>query len=300
MKPCSLTAILLALITSLMSAATVAATPTILVTLKPIHSLVTGLCQDACQPMLLLNGMQSPHDYTLKPSERRLFESASIIIYASNNIESFIEPLQASLGSRQLIALDTLPGMPLLAARGTSHPSHKNNHADYDGHVWLSPANAGVIVNQLAAILAQHDPAKGELYYRNRDHLLQKLHTLHVHIQQLLMPVHNRPFLQFHDALQYFERDYALTQGLAVTSGAEHAPGARHIKILQQQVREKNINCFLYEPPQPPKLLETLDVNHAAKKQSLEIHGSQLTAGDDLYFVLLENIAITIHHCLQK
>jgi zinc transport system substrate-binding protein len=297
MKPCSLTAILLALITSLLSATSLAAAPTIVVTLKPIHSLVTGLCQGVCQPVLLLNGTQSPHDYTLKPSERRLFESASIIIYASSTIESFIEPLQASLSARQFIALDTLPGMPLLAARGTSHTHHQ---ADYDGHTWLSPINAGVFVNQLADILAQRDPANREVYFRNRDQLLQKLRTLHVQIQQKLMPVHNQPFLQFHDALQYFERDFSLTHGLAVTSGAEHAPGARHIKTLQQQVREKNINCFLYEPPQAPKLLETLDVNHTAKKQALEIHGSELAAGADLYFVLLQNIATTVHRCLQK
>lgn len=273
-----------------------AATPHIVVTLKPLHSLVSSLSQGIIQPALLLDSMQSPHDYQLKPSERRLLESASIIIYASDNIESFIEPLRSSLGSRQLIALDKLPDMPLLPARGT----HIDHDADNDGHIWLSPVNAIVIAKQLAGKLAQIDPANRDRYFSNRDRLLQKLDILHKQVAQQLLPVHDQPFLQFHDALQYFERDFSLTQGVTVTSDADNAPGARHIRTLQQKIRDKNINCFLYEPPQAPKLLQTLDVNHRATMQALEIHGSQLAAGEDLYFKLIQDIATQIHECLQN
>lgn len=291
----SFVAILTLPVILLMTANTMADTPRILVTLKPLHSLVTGLTRDISQPMLLLDGMQSPHDYQLKPSERRSLEAADIIIYASDNIESFIAPLHGSLGSRQLIALDKLPGIPLLPARGTD-PDHP---ADTDGHIWLSPVNAAIIVKQLAEKLAQRDPANRSRYIGNRDKLLNKLDTLKTQIDQQLLPVRNQPFLQFHDALQYFERDFSLRQGVIVTSGAEHAPGARHIRALQQQIRDQDINCFLYEPPQVPKLLQTLDINHHAVMQALDIHGSQLMAGEDLYFKLLGNIATDIQACLQ-
>ncbi|MDQ1362632.1 MAG: zinc transport system substrate-binding protein [Pseudomonadota bacterium] len=299
MKHDSFAVIFIAIILILKSGVAAAATPQILVTLKPLHSLVSGLSHGISQPSLLLDDMQSPHDYQLKPSDRRLLASANIIIYASDNIESFMQPLSSSLGSRQLIALDTLPGMPLLPARSTDADHHDNHRADYDGHIWLSPLNARIIVQQLAEMLVQYDPANRNKYFSNRDHLLQRLNTLEKKIDQQLLPVRNQPFLQFHDALQYFERDFSLNHGVTVTSGAEHAPGARHIRALQQQIREKKINCFLYEPPQAPKLLETLDVNRSAKKQALEIHGSQITAGGDLYFSLLENIAGQIHECLQ-
>lgn len=290
-----LAAILFFFIALVGSSAVTAATPTILVTLKPLHSLVSGLTAGISQPVLLLDGMQSPHDYQLKPSERRLLESADVIIYASDTIESFMPPLRNSLSRRRFIALDTLPTMPLLPARG----SHTDDHGDSDGHIWLSPRNATVIIQQLADILAQLDPANHQQYMHNRDRLMQRLEQLHKQLTQQLLPVRNRAFLQFHDALQYFERDFGLSQGIAVTSGAEHAPGARHVRALQQQVSEHDIRCFLYEPPQPPKLLQTLDVKHNATMQALEIHGSQITAGEDLYFELIQGIANHIYHCLQ-
>jgi zinc transport system substrate-binding protein len=299
MKHWSCAAAFILCLVSLKAIGVTAATPQILVTLKPLHSLVSGLTRGISQPVLLLDGMQSPHDYQLKPSERRLFESANIIVYASDNIESFIRPLQPSLGKRQLIALDKLPGMPLLPARGTDTDHPDNHQADYDGHIWLSPINASVMVKQLAEILAQLDPANANHYFNNRDRLLQRLDSLRNQIDQQLSAVRNQPFLQFHDALQYFEHDFSLKRGIMVTSGAEHAPGARHIRALQQKIGHEKISCFLYEPPQAPKLLQTLDVNHNANMQALEIHGSQMTAGEDLYFNLINSIALKISDCLQ-
>ena len=294
MKPRSFLARLLLVIFCLVSVPVLAAAPTVLVTIKPLHALVSGLCAGIKPPLLLLNTTQSPHDYQLKPSERRMLEAADVIIYASNNVESFMAPLANSLGKQQVIALDSLPGLSLLPARG----SHSSDNAETDGHIWLAPRLAGNIVQQLALQLAQLDPEHRDQYFANRDRLLIKLDALHHGIEQLLTPLQQQPFLQFHDALQYFEHEFALTSGQVVTTGSEHAPGAKHIHDLQQQVLAKNIRCFFYEPPLPPKLLQTLDVKHTATVQALDIHGSQLETGEDMYFKLLNTIAQQIHSCL--
>lgn len=293
---------LLGLMLLFFSQPNLAATPRIVVTLKPLHSLVSGLCRDVCQPALLLDGTQSPHDYQLKPSERRLLESADMVIYASPNVESFVPSLR-SHANQTFIALEKLPGMPLLPARSSAHDEHAHDehahHGSMDGHIWLSPVNAKIMVTQLSALLSRSDASHASDYARNRDRLLQKLDTLEASIRQQLLPVKNQPFLQFHDALQYFEHDFELTQGVAVTSGAEHSPGARQLRQLQQHIREKNIRCFFYEPPQAPKLLRTLNVNQNARMQALEIHGTDQNASEDLYFTLLSGIATTIKNCLQ-
>ena len=294
----SFVALLLFAIISLASLSALATTPNILVTLKPLHALVSGLTHGINQPTLLMAGLQSPHEYQLKPSELRLLQSADIIIYAGDQIESFIPSMKIT-GNKQLVALDALPGMPLLPARG-SRTSHTADHtADHDGHIWLSPVNARVIVQQLAEILANHDAVHRAQYFDNRDRMLLKLDALQKQILQQLQPVQTQPFLQFHDALQYFERDFSLSRSIVVTSGTEHSPGARHIRLLQQRVRDEKIRCFVYEPPHAPKLLQTLDVNHNANMQPLEIHGSDLLSGEELYFTLLVSIASKLQTCLQ-
>jgi zinc transport system substrate-binding protein len=289
-------ALVFGILTLLCSTALTAAPPVMVVTLKPLHSLVSGLVAGISQPALLLQGTQSPHDYQLKPSERRVLDSADVIIYASDSVESFIPSLRRSLGQKKVIELARIPGLNALPARA-SH-EHSAHEADLDGHIWLSTANARVMVEYLGSWLIQHDAANKAAYLANRDRLLKKIDALELHLKQQLEPVRNRPFLQFHDALQYFETEFGLEQGLYATTGAEHSPGARHVQSLQQQVRSKDIQCFFYEPPQAPKILLTLDVSGQARKYPLDIHGSQLQPGEQLYFDLLEQIGNQMQHCL--
>ena len=45
--------------------------PKVVVSLKPVHSLVAGVMAGAGAPELLVKGAASPHDYVLRPSEAR-------------------------------------------------------------------------------------------------------------------------------------------------------------------------------------------------------------------------------------
>jgi zinc transport system substrate-binding protein len=42
--------------------------PSVVVSIKPIHSLVVGVMQGVATPSLLVTGAGSPHTYSLKPS----------------------------------------------------------------------------------------------------------------------------------------------------------------------------------------------------------------------------------------
>ena len=44
-----------------------AAPPQVAASLKPVHSLVAGVMQGVGEPLLLVSGGASPHDYSLKP-----------------------------------------------------------------------------------------------------------------------------------------------------------------------------------------------------------------------------------------
>ena len=297
-SPCYLFASLLLLLTTSVANAD---TLKIIVTIKPIHSLVSNLTHGITTPQLLIDGLQSPHDYTLKPSERRSISQADLVIYTSAQIEGFIEKLKDSDNNQGFIELITIPGIHTLESR--SLHGHDHDPADQhtlDGHIWLSVNNAKAITNYLFEQLSQKDNNNVAIYSANRDRLLKKLDRLQKTIMNKLTPISNKAFIQFHDAFQYFEDEFGLTSSLYVTSSPEHQSGIRQLRNLKQQIKEQNIRCVFYEPPHIPGILRSLTENTNARTLPLEPVGSQLAAGEDLYFNLINNIANQLEECLGR
>jgi zinc transport system substrate-binding protein len=276
-----------------------AETNRILVSIKPLHSLVTGLTQGITEPRLLLNGTQSPHDYQLRPSERRLIQQADIIIIASPHIESFIASMQTAFKNKRFIALSDIPGIKTLPARRVDNDEH-NHHHDIDGHLWLSIDNAVIFLQHLSTVFIEDDPANHDRYLQNRDHLIKKLKVLKQQISDQLKPVSDQPFITFHDAFQYFETEFNLHNSLFVTINPEHKPGIKQIRYLKQQIQQQQIRCIFYEPPQIPKIIDTLNEGQLMQVLPLEPLGNFLNSGAELYFQLLSNTAQQLHNCLSK
>ena len=65
----------------------------IVVTIKPLYSLVAQLTEGVEEPVLLMKQMQSPHHYTMRPSERRLLADARIIIWIGPQMESYLSKI---------------------------------------------------------------------------------------------------------------------------------------------------------------------------------------------------------------
>jgi zinc transport system substrate-binding protein len=74
-----------------------AAEPKVVASIKPLHSLVASVMGDTGTPALLVGGMQSPHDYQLKPSQVELMHHADIVFYVGPGLETFLTRTLADL-----------------------------------------------------------------------------------------------------------------------------------------------------------------------------------------------------------
>ncbi|HBC54959.1 MAG TPA: zinc ABC transporter substrate-binding protein, partial [Alphaproteobacteria bacterium] len=83
-------------------AATDAAEGEILVTIKPLHSLVSAVAGPEQNVALLLTGNYSPHDFALRPSQMRQLQSAKVFFYVGEGLESFLLQVLPSLPNDQL------------------------------------------------------------------------------------------------------------------------------------------------------------------------------------------------------
>ncbi len=118
------------------SAPASATDPTVLVSIKPIHSLVAGVMQGIGEPALLVDGAASPHTYSLKPSQARELQNADLVFWIGREMEAFLEKPLASLASNAAtVELLDAEGLTLLKFReGGAFETHDHEESGHDEH----------------------------------------------------------------------------------------------------------------------------------------------------------------------
>jgi len=290
----------------------VAAPPEVVVSIKPIHSLVAAVMAGVGTPALIVAGGTSPHLFTLRPSDAEHLASARIVFWIGPIFEGFLtKPLAALAGRADIVELDRAPEITLLPARegGLWEPHadelahhHANQRAaadtEMDGHLWLDPANAKAIAALAAAQLAAVDPANAARYRENAAALSGRLEALDAMLDARLRPLRERPFVVFHDAYQYLTRRYGLAAVGSVTVSPARPPSARRIAAIHAKIVALQARCVFREPQFPPRLVDTVMAGTAARSGVLDPEGADLAPGPDLYFALMRGLADALADCL--
>lgn len=297
------------------------APPRVVATIKPIHSLVAGVMAGVGAPVLLVEGQASPHSFALKPSGARAVADADLLFRVSETVEPFTLKLAGSLpAATRLVTLAEATGVTRLERRfGATfepHEHHRRNHdaegpeaheaphhdhdeSHVDGHVWLDPDNARVMVDAIVAALSARDPAHAEKYTENGRAQKERLNSLAGEIESELAPLHGRPFIVFHDAAQYFERRFALTAAGSITISPEVAPSAKRLSQVRARIRDLAARCVLSDPQSSPRLVATVTEGMGVRTGVLDAEGALVEPpGPDLYFTLMRRMAAAIRACL--
>ena len=269
----------------------------ILVSIKPLHSIVLHITAGVNEPMLLLSGQQSPHHFQLRPSQKRLLNQADVFFYSSDNIETFVPALKNTtpLTFIELSKIDNINSLPVRSFDSHQHHAHGN----IDGHIWLSIENTKTIAKFITHTLSKYSPENTKRYNENLKLLLIELDSLKNKNRTLLSPFKNTPYLVYHDAYQYFETENNLLAAYFITSSTEHSPGIKRVKALRELIDNKNIKCIFYEPPNIPPLLNTLTESKTIKLAEIDPTGSQIPANKNHYFKLMQQTATTLSECLR-
>ena len=94
------------------------AAPRVVVSIKPLHSLVSGIMKGVGEPYLLIKGAASPHTFSLKPSDARELERARVIFWVGDVLAPGLErPLEVLPKRAKVVAVAELKGLKLLQIR---------------------------------------------------------------------------------------------------------------------------------------------------------------------------------------
>ena len=298
----------------------------VVVSIKPLHALVAGVMAGVGTPKLLLEGGQSPHTYTLKPSDARALSQADAVFWIGPALETFLaKPVTTLPRSALRVALSEAAGVRLLPIREggaweqhahgeahghaphdagkADHDHHEDDdhgaaHESFDPHLWLDPANAQAMVAAIAATLAQARPADGETFRRNAADLTARLEALDHALADQLAPIKNRPYIVYHDAYQYLETRYGLRPAGAITLDPDRPASAKRIAEIRAKITAIGAGCVFAEPQFPPAIIQSVIEGTGARVGVLDPLGADLKPGADAYFMLLEGLARSLTTCL--
>jgi len=311
-------------VTSVYSGGATAETPSVVASIKPVYSLVAAIMDGVGDPHLIVQGVESPHTFSLKPSRARTIADADVIIWIGPELEPALgKPIRSLGAGAAVVELATVNGLTRLPFRaggafedhekdddhrkgqehddGHGHNEHGHDEHDHEGtdpHLWLDPMNAALFAGAIAEALITADPGNATRYRSNADRLSSEISELSERVSTRMAPLKERPFIVFHDAYRYFEDRFGLAAAGSFTINPEIRPGARRLRELRHKIEELGAVCVFAEPQFSRKLLTVATDGTRARIGLLDPLGSNIADGPDLYVTLIQRMAESFESCL--
>ncbi|WP_171180078.1 zinc ABC transporter substrate-binding protein [Ruegeria sp. HKCCD8929] len=181
-------------------------------------------------------------------------------------------------------------------AEQDDHDAHA--HGEHDPHAWLSPENAQIWLNLIAAKLSAADPDNAGAYFANAAAAREELDALSAEVAGMLEPVRGGSFIVFHDAYQYFENAFDFPASGAISLSDASDPSPARIAEIQGRIRGEGVGCVLAEPQFSQGIINTVLDGTEASTGVIDPLGSDLEPGAALYPQLIRNMAKALAECL--
>ena len=165
--------------------------------------------------------------------------------------------------------------------------------SDIDPHIWLSGHNIRAITYYLARRLSELDKSNKELYWQNANDMVDRIDALEQKIHERLDQLQQSKFMVFHDSLQYFENEFSLTGGAAITLNPGHDLGAATVSKIRRKIEREDINCVFVEPQFGERPLKKIVNGLNIKTAVID------PIGNRNWFELMDNISLQLRDCLQ-
>lgn len=300
----------------------VAAQADVLTSIKPLGFIASAITEDVTETKVLLPVSASPHDYSLKPSDVSQLQSAQLVVWVGDGLESFLEKSVEKLPKEKVLTLEDVEAIEAIVEKskksedkdehghshkhdhkhkGHNHDHHGHSHDhDEDWHIWLSTDASEVIAEQIAARLSEQLPEQKAKIAENLAKFKANLTAKKAEISAQLAPVKSKGYYTFHDAYGYFEDAYGLNSLGSFTINPTVAPGAKTLAKIKKNISQHKAQCLFAEPQFTPKVIETLAKETKVNIGQLDPLGAKITLSATAYPEFLQALADEFHHCLAK
>ncbi|HOP16376.1 MAG TPA: SCO family protein [Gammaproteobacteria bacterium] len=268
--------------------------PRVVVSIKPLHSLLAGLMRGIADPVLLIDGSTVPWEFHPDSAQAEAIEKADILIWSGPELEPGLAAALAQARPHgrefEVLASELLKVLPA-----------RQDETKRDPFFWLDSRNMLILLDGFAELMIDIDPDRASAYERNWQRMAEALSVIDRVMEFGYRDVSGAPVFFYHDTHQYFEQAYAMHVAGSVVdvNGAESTDTAR-LLATHGRVLAVGASCVFTEKGLQEPYLDLLIDGTGAEVVELDSLGAGLPAGADLYVDLMRNNFSAISDCVRK
>jgi protein SCO1/2 len=279
---------------SLVGDALAADAPRVVVSIKPLHALLSGLMQGVGEPQLLVDSEHAPWQYQPGAAQSQAIANADLVIWSGPELEVGLAPvLQDPPPGQQVFEVLESDALKVLPARDAEDGR--------DPFYWLDSRNMLILLDIFGQWLSEVDPQRSPAYERNWQLMAEALSEIDREMEFRYRDVSGEPVYFYHDTHQYFEQAYAMhvAGSVVAVSGGEKTDAAQLLAIRSRLSAGGPACLFTEKGLAEPHLDLLLDTGNVTEVE-LDSFGVDLPAGPDLYVNLMRRNFAAISQCVRS
>lgn len=200
-----------------------------------------------------------PHEFEPSPDDARNLKAADVVFVSGDGLEGWMDRLITASGYK---------GTPVAVSEGiNTRTMEEDGKTVTDPHVWNSPVNVMVWVDNIEKALSAADPEDAATFKQNADAYRKQLKELDAYAHSKLDPIPDakRKILTSHDAFGYFGREYKVKFLAPVGFSTETEASAADVAKLIDQIKAEDVKIYFFENSNDPKLVKQVAAATKAK-----------------------------------
>ena len=218
-----------------------------------------------------------PHTFDPRPQDVAAISDAQVVFINGLGLEESLQPSLDANAKGTVVAVSD--GIDV---RKLDNAAAAVEHGGADPHTWTDPNNIIVWTQNIAAALAQADPANADAYQANANTYIASLQDLDAWIRSEVtqIPPERRKLVTDHYAFGYFADEYGFKQvGALVGSFSTNAsPSAQEIATLEDTIRAQHVPAVFVGTTVNTSLAEQVAQDTGTK--IVPVYTGSLTAPD--------------------
>ena len=218
---------------------------TVVATSFASYDFARQIAGDRAEVIMLLAPGEESHTYEPTPGDIMKIQQCDLFVYGGGESEKWVDSILESVDS----GVNTVKMMDVVALCREDHDHNDEEHhheeeAEYDEHVWTSPANAVEIVKAISSVLQQTDRDNSQIYADNTSSYLSELIDLDKRFEDMIdSSKRNNIVVGDRFPLMYFTDRYSLGYVSAFPGcSAQTEANPATIARLIDAIKKDNIN----------------------------------------------------------
>ena len=222
----------------------------------PMYEITKEVAGDRADVSLMVGANEDAHHYEPSAQAVASVNEADVFIYASENMESWVDSLLDVVENEDLESIEFSKGLDLELEESNHSEAledledgeeHGHKHDDIDPHFWLNPLNVKdqlpLVVNALTAA----DPEGAEVYTENAQKFSQALTELDQTYTETFKDAKQRTFVVQHQAFGHLATHYDLKQVAVGGLSTEIETSPQALSKIINFVNEQNVRVIYYQ-----------------------------------------------------